>query len=327
MLDTDSATAEVEAVEPPTIDDTLRETLASIRERNAEEAPETDAPTRSEAGKFAEKTIDAAPEVEPETAKPPPSSWKKEVAAKWNTLPPDVREEVERREANMHDGLAQYREAAQVGQSFNRAVAPYMATLQGLGLTPEKAVGELMAADHRLRYGQPEDKLAFMQHLAKSYGIDIGQLQNFTPQQVDPTVSALQQQVEQLTGYLQQREQNVQQQANDSLQSEIAAFAADPAHGHYPNVKRHMAALLQEGLADTLEDAYTQAVYANPQTRGAMAEQQLATQRQAKAAAAQNARITGSTNIRSRPALATESPAGATIEETLRNNYRRLMGN
>ena len=93
MLENEGATADVEEVEaeaPKSIDDTIRETLQSLRERGMEPAGDIgedvpDAPPdtpRDEQGKFAK-----APEAPPET-RAAPNTWRKEVAEKWGTLPP-----------------------------------------------------------------------------------------------------------------------------------------------------------------------------------------------------------------------------------------------
>jgi len=291
MLENEGATADVEEVEaeaPKSIDDTIRETLQSLRERGLEPAGDIgeDVPDAPEAapevaprdaqGKFT-KAPEAAPEA-PET-RPAPNTWRKEVAEKWGTLPPEVQAEVERREADFHKGIEQYRQAAQFQQDFGRAIQPFEATLRSTGLDPVGAVTQLMATDHLLRYGQPQEKLAKLQQ-AEQY----------------------------------------------SLNSEIAAFAADPNHGHFEQVREHMAALLQAGLAKDLHDAYAQAVYANPTTRATVSQQEARAAREEAAKKAQVARQAASVNVRSRPALPTDVPAGQSMEETIRATLRRVTG-
>lgn len=85
-----------------------------------------------------------------------------------------------------------------------------------------------------------------------------------------------------------------------------------------------MAALLQAGLAKDLNDAYAQAVYANPATRAAVSQQQAKAQREASAQKAAAAKQAASVNVRSRPALAADVPAGQSMEETIRAQLRRL---
>jgi hypothetical protein len=331
MLENEGATADVEEVEvEKSIDDTIRETLQSLRERGMEPAadigedvPDVPGAPRDAQGKFA-KAPEAAPDEPEAPARPAPNTWKKDVAEKWATLPPEVQAEVERRETDFHKGIEQYRQAAQFTQDFGRAIQPFEATLRSTGLEPVQAVTQLMTTDHLLRYGQPHEKLAKFQQMAQYYGVDLGQAQQFQPAAVDPQVSALQQQLQQLQGYLQHQEQQGRQAEEATLHSEIARFAADPNHGHFDQVREHMAALLQAGLAKDLNDAYAQAVYANPATRAAVSQQQAKAQREASAQKAAAAKQAASVNVRSRPALAADVPAGQSMEETIRAQLRRL---
>lgn len=335
MLENEAATGiddELVADDAPSMDDTLRDTLRQLRERGEGPEPAADeAPPRDESGRFQKPaetpgvapTEQAPPELE---GSPPPNTWRKEVAQHWGKLPPEVRAEVERREADFHRGIEQYKEAAAIGQRAREIVAPYEATMRSLGLSPERALSELMAADHRLRFGQPDEKLAYFNQLARAYNIDLGQVAQYQPAPVDPQVMALQQQVQQLGGYLQQQQILGQQQERAALDSEIARFAADPAHGHFETVRQAMAGLIQAGLASNLEEAYERAVYAHPQTRQAVLEQQLKAQREEAAKKAQAARAAASVNVRSRASVPVETPAGASMEDTIRQTLRRLNG-
>jgi hypothetical protein len=352
-IENEGATAEVEndvvVDKPVSMEDTIRETLHGIAERgNAPEVPDSVVPEEPEAkaerlrdqkGKFAAKPAVAAdpeavapspaeevPVAEPEVpVSQAPNTWKKEAAAVWNKLPPEARAEVERREADFHRGIEQYKSAAQFAQTMERAIAPHMQTLQTLGISPDRAVAELMQADHTLRYGQPHEKQAYFAQLAKTYGIDLGAVQQMQETPVDPHLSALQQQVQQLQSYIQTQQSTVQQQAAESLNSEIAAFAADPNHSHFETVKPHMIALLQAGQAKDLSDAYEQAVYANPTTRAAMLQQQLAAQREEAAKKAQAAREAASVNTKPRPSMPVSEPIGS-MDDTIRAALRRIQG-
>jgi hypothetical protein len=340
-LNNEGATAEVVNDVPvveveKSIDDTLRETLASIREREESPVEEIKAPEsdeekasrlRDEKGQFA-ATPPVVGEVAPvvETiADAAPNTWKKEAAAQWATLPPDIKAEIQRREADVHKGIAQYKEAATFGHTMDKAIQPYAQTLQQLGVTPDQAIGELMAADHKLRYGSPADKQAYFAQLAQNYGIDLGAVQQHVDNQpyVDPTTQALQQQVQQLQGWIQNQNQSAQQQEQAALHSEIATFANDPNNKYFYSVKPHMSALLQAGQATNLKDAYDQAVFANPQTRALILAEQQAAQVNASKQKAQVAKNAASSNIRARPSLPPVA-APLSMDEDIRANFRRL---
>lgn len=243
--------------------------------------------------------IPAAPAPE---AKKAPSSWKKEAAEAFAALPPHVQDEVLRREGDIHKGIESYRTQAETGKRFESALAPYMQTIQQLGVTPEAAVSALMKADHTLRYAPPAVKAQEFQKLAQVYGIDLSQ-------QFDPNVAALQNEVYQLRQQQEQWQHQQQTQVQQSLNSDIERFAAEPGREHFGAVRDHMAALLQGGQAKDLADAYDQAVYANPQTRAAVLAKQLEAQRAEQTRKAKEARTAASVNVAARGTVAAGAPA------------------
>jgi hypothetical protein len=348
------ATPEIEPVEieqPKSMDDTIREVLQSQKERGlavegetppagaAPEAPEEAAQRiRDAAGKFAAKAAPAVPAVgtTPETPAPgaipaptvdtvqaAPNTWKKEAAAEWAKIPPVVQAEINRREANIHEGIEQYRAAATFAQTMEKAISPYAATIQSLGITPDVAVNEMMKTDHRLRYGSPQEKNDTFLNLARAYGIDVTALQNPQQQNIDPHFAHLQQELGQLKGYIQNQQSTAQQESEAKLHSEISAFAADPSHSHFEAVRGHMSALLQAGQAKDLPDAYEQAIYANPTTRAAVLAEQQAAQRAEAAVKAEAAKKAASVNVRARPSMPAAKPIGS-MDDTIRETFRRL---
>ena len=63
-------------------------------------------------------------------------------------------------------------------------------------------------------------------------------------------------------------------QALAPLQAQIEAFGKEPANLHFETVKPEMAALLQAGRAQSLQDAYDMAVWARPDIRSSLIAQQ-----------------------------------------------------
>ena len=327
-----------EVVEPKSMDDTIRETLRGLQDKGvtpdtSEATPDTPEEKaqaiRDAQGKFAAKESPVLPDAETplipvEPISAAPNTWKKEAQEAWIKADPTIRAEVSRREADFHKGIEQYKTAATYGQTMERAMQPFAATLQSLGLAPEKAISELMAADHKLRYGSAEQKNAYFAQLAQSYGIDLANVQAPEQQYIDPNVQALQNEVQQQRAWIQNQSLMGQQQAEATLNSEISAFAADPTHSHFESVKGHMAALLQAGQVPDLASAYEQAVYANPTTRAlVIAEQQNAARAEASKKA-QAAKAAASVNTRSRPSMPVSLPIG-TMDETIRATLRRLQ--
>lgn len=324
-----------ESNEPISMDDTIRDTLKELQSRGESEDSPVEAPpkeaapvrARDEAGKFSKAVIEADP-VEPSEAPVQelraPNTWKKEAQEAFIKADPIIRAEVERREADFHRGIDQYRQAADWAHKIDQSLTPYKATFEKLGITPDVAIAGLAGADHKLRYGSPQEKAEYFSYLAKVYSIDLGHTAQVAGA-IDPRIYQLQEENQRLQQTFQYQQQQAQQQEYDALNSEINAFAADPNHSHFEAVRGHMIALLQADQAKDLKDAYEQAIYANPTTRAAVLQQQAAAARNEASKKAQTAKAASSVNMRSRPALATSQPIG-TMDDTIRNEYRRLSG-
>ena len=305
-----------EQVEPPDM------------EREAVRAPQTDTKPRDEKGKFVkpsevvtdetqqpEQVESVAPVEKP--ALRAPSSWKPDAQAVFNELPAHVQEEVLRRESDYHKGIEGYKTHAQAAQAFEKAVAPYMATIQSLGVDAPTAVSKLLAADHTLRYGDPGTKAQFFAKLAQQYGVDLSQIAN--PGEVDPRISNLQQQIAQLNANLRAKDEQEAQREQGSAQAELQRFAADPKNTHFDAVRDEMALLLESGRASTLQEAYDTAVWMRGDIRKSLIEQQRAeSQHEAtEAARAQKAKAASASVKGSSPAAAGIPPVKGSLREQL----------
>ena len=248
------------------------EAAEQVAEETAEQ-PKAESRQRDDSGKFTtkpartEKTApEASNEVDPPVWKRPPASWKKEVHELWNTADDRLKEYAWQREEQMRKGVEPLLSKAQFADSMNQAIEPYMNTIRGLGLTPDQAVSALMQADSILRTGAPQQKLAYLHQLAQQYGIDLTGMvdPNAMPQQnpsyqFTPILNEINNLKGELNGWKQQQEA-VQNQA---LLGEINAFAQKAEH--FEEVRETMIPLLQNGLAQTLEDAYDKAIRLNPE--------------------------------------------------------------
>lgn len=342
-----STEEEVVQEEPqaPTMEETIANTLAEIESRGEETEEQKADRLRDEKGRFAKQ--DAAPQEQtPETPveEVSPTSPPVEAAP---TVPPELqrlglrKEEAEaiasnptalqafmRRSEEMHKGLEQYREKAQFGDQMVQAISPYMATIQSLGVHPAVAVQKLMAADHSLRYGTPQQKQQMISQIARDYGVDLGDVQYQAEQPyIDPQVQQLQSQLGQMQQWIQQQTQAREQQERAALNSEIAAFAQDPSNAYFNDVKNEMAGLLQAGLASTLKEAYDKAIFANPNIRTqVLAQQQAKAEEARKQEASQKAlaaKKAASVNVSRKGVMPAQKPIGS-MEDTIREAAQRL---
>ena len=272
------------ADEPDDIDADIR--AAFEQDAGTVQTPEPlDDRPRDEHGRFApkeaqEETVDKPPEVaqsatvvapvaEPEKAIQPPHSLKATAKAIWNTLPPDIQQEFLRVEGEVQNAKAEWAPKGELYNKFEAILAPVADRLAVSGIDRAAYVQALVAADNLLR----TDPQRGFQLLAHQYGYQLpnGQQPQFQQQPtqfVDPTVAALQAQVQQLVES-QQSQQTAQEQAQQAAYvSEIEAFRADPAHLYFDNVSDTMSALLRSGKAADLPTAYDMAVHADPTIRG-----------------------------------------------------------
>lgn len=240
--------------EQPTEEAVDRRELLAQQFSEAEAAPEEPVPVETQAAE--------EPEPEPEEPKiwaKPPSSWKKDYHDAWETVDPKVREYIWQREDETRAGIEPLKTKAQFAEQVQKAAEPYMQTIQSLGVDLPTAVSGLMEADHNLRYGNPQQKRAYLMQLAQQYGVSLGDTGDF-PQEApaDPYISQLQQELyglkSEIVGWKQQQEA-VQ---NQTLQAEIEEFSSKAEF--FEDAKPTMITLLQSGVATTLQDAYDKAI-------------------------------------------------------------------
>jgi hypothetical protein len=205
-------------------------------------------------------------EEEPPIWRRPPASWKKDYHEVWQKADPKMQEYAWQREEQMRAGVEPLLSKAQFADAMQEAISPYMTTIQGLGLSPDKAVAALMDADHKLRNSDPQTKLQYFQQLAQSYGINLGAMQGQPgqmPQQtVDPTVYALQNELNKVRGEVMGWKQQQEMMENQNLLNEINQFSLKAEH--FEDVRPTMIQLLQSGVAQTLDDAYEKAIRLDP---------------------------------------------------------------
>jgi len=219
---------------------------------------------RAEDGKYV--ASNSAPRVDPTAEEPvwkrPPSSWKRDYHEVWQTADPRLQEYAHKREEEMRAGIEPLRSKAQFADQMNEAMQPYMNTIQGLGIDAPRAVRALMEADHVLRHSAPDQKRAYLANLARSYGINLGQID---PQSqggpVDPNYYAVQNELNNVRGEIANFKQQQEQAENQSLLGEINVFANKAEY--FEEARPVMIQLLQSGVAGTLEEAYEKAIRLN----------------------------------------------------------------
>jgi hypothetical protein len=354
------------------MDDTIAQTWADIQSRNSgsddsEPAPVPASATRQrdEQGKFtARDTGDqakqpAAPEQQPEQqqqqaaapdAATPQSQQQSQAVPEWMQMglrkdeaeavaraPKEAQDAFARRMRESQEGLKRLHDQlgprAQAGEAYEQAMAPFMPTIQRLGINPQQALHSLFSAEHGLRYGDDNQRASHALQVLNSYGINLQTMFAIASGQQAPA----QQQV--AVPQVQQQQQQQQQHPNDInqvvdeavevrfLQREIAQFQSQPGHEHFEELKPLMASLLTSGAAEGLEDAYDQALRAHPTHGAAWLAKQLADAEASRKAESQrkakDARQAAAVNVPRRGTLQAAKPIGS-MEDTIRDEAARL---
>ena len=254
------------------------------RQRDQEgkfKAPTTEKPGERKTITLPEKTA-AAPEAKPVN---PPASWTPAAKAKFAGLDPEIQQEVLRREGEMTKQFGVIETDRTLGKKIRETAAPYLATIKAEGGTEEAAFGAFLNYAHIMRSGTPQQKLAALQTVAQQYNVPLGS----QPQQAAPNQAfeSLAQRLDRLERERQAEIQQRQVQEQSALHSEIESFAAEPGHEHYEQVKVLMGNLLLSEQAKTLQEAYDQAIWANPEIRSTLTAAQAAEVEQKRLAANQ----------------------------------------
>ena len=291
------------------------------------EAPETtaEARARDEKGRFAKAQADAAAKLTeapakptPQTGTPPapvappivdtkaPQSWKPAIRERFAALPPEVQQEVVRREREIATAMQESAEARQGYQRFRETLAPFEHMIRAGGADPYQTVGSLMQTAMALQSGAPGNKAGIVANLIRHYGVDLNLLASTLegqpmPQEQaqpprDPRVDQLLAQVEQARSY---KQQQLAQEAT-RLISEIQG------EEFFGDVKDAMADILEvaakRGVAMTPREAYNRAVWADPHVAEVLQQRQAAKQAGNRVGSTQRAQAAAA-SIKGSPAV------------------------
>ena len=337
----EATTPAAEPARPETVAETLAKTLQSFEgETEAdtlpeppEQQPEADEPDEANDDDEAEDEPAEAAELE---ALPAPNHWPKDFAAKFEALEPPAQHLFMQRYKDLEgdytkktQAIAKYKKRQ---DAFDEIMAPFKSQFERAGMDDVGAVRQLLAAHDYLR----KDPANAINWLASQYGVDIGAIGNdpaLEDEFADPQVKALQQQVAQLTGFIQNQQTQQQSYEQASTQSFIDQFAAEtdasgnPAHPHFETVRSVMGSLISSGNATDLKSAYEAAVYANPELRQEELKRVAARQSQAKVKteAVQKAKKAQRSKVRGSATPAAQAlPANASIRDTINASIRQL---
>lgn len=334
----------VPAVEAgPTKEEVKTEPVESVKEEvKIESAKPTKEEVKAEPAVSA-KEERAKPE-EPKKGIRPPESWRPAIRTEhWAKLPVAVQSEIHRRERQIDEGLQAAAEARRGMEQVSSLFAQYKDVFEFEKMPPLQTVASLLNISKALRFSPGPQKAQLMAQVIQGFNVDLKALDQALSMLVppsDPAARAVQDQNqliqqaiqremapmrELMSGFQAQRQQ-AQQTEQQTMQSEISAFAEDPKNEYFPVVKEVMADILEAGAARgqkiSLQEAYKRAILANNDLAGEYSTHQLAEATQRASASAASA-----ASLASMSALGTPSLAGAVTasEGNLRADLERAV--
>lgn len=341
--------AGIENAPEPTIEDTLRDLMESRGEKLGDGAPPPEPPApapKPDAG--------APPPPPPPPAPPPPAppgdqrrppdltkaptSWKPELAAKWDAIDPDLKAEIHRREEDSARGFTEIKPQLDLGKRFGEAIKPFEVELARFKVDPVALTQNLMAAHRTLSLGSDQEKQTMLARLAADYKIPLprgggngaaGDPSFGEPGWVDPELKALREELNTLKSGLQNTAQAQMDARRAELAREVTAFAQDPANPHFDEVTAEIAEIMAQTQGkSTLKEAYEKAIWQNPAVRTKLIAAQADKARTDKEAEDKKAAETARLNAlkpRSRSKDAGASAAAGSIDDTLKETLKVIQ--
>lgn len=287
--------------------------------------------TATDASQAASPAPAAATQADPNDV--PPDTWTKGAKEKWGTLPPELKQEIRKRESDIAKYVGETKASVGVAQAFEKVVSPYLGIYQERGIDPWKQVSSLLQAHAALTWGTPEQKIQGFTALAQGAGIDltafakgdsVGALNSPAMQRIQQ----LEDQIRQLQGGVTTVTSEIQAARTAELETAVLAFAQDTeAHPHFWDVQEQIQHFIRTGAASTLQDAYDLAVMANPVTRekvlDARARKLAEQQASAANARAAKARKAVAVNVVSR-GKGRAAPPSQSVDDTLRETLQDI---
>lgn len=344
-----------------TVTDSIKRAVTETNEKTAAAAAKAAAkkPTQKPAGADPAAAAAAKPSSEttttdgntataPQAASGPPAAWSKEEKALWNDLPEAARAAVLRREADTAKGVAELRTRY---QDIDTAVAPYKAVMTQNNVTPAQAITQLFK--WHMELAGPNKIQAYVQ-LGKSFGIDPATVaaalatQAEKPTNVDqgnPIPENLRPVITDLETRIKSFEEQNATAARNAAQQTWLNWSKDKPHaekvrGLMANLINSDLALIQAGqsqVSNTIKDgsidmdaAYQAAIYAHPEVRAAILQEEQTKRDKSAAAAAEKARK-ASVSMRSGAPAGTVTnvpvtPRVETVAESIRRAYAEVKG-
>lgn len=277
-----------------------------------------------------------SPSPQPRDLTKAPNSWRQEAATTWAQLPEPVRAEIHKREEDMFQGLATYKNEASFAKQVKDILAPVGQILAPKGVTPTQFLSALTGAHLELSNQQipVAQRTQAAVAMLKTYGIEVtpaGQAAApaGAPEYKDPQTEALTQKLTAVESRLQAQDQQRYEATRSELSAKLKAFAEDPAHPHFDKVADNIILLARANPQMELQKLYDTAVAMDPelvaQERARIASEAVEAAKREEKERAAKARAATSANVRSGGHQGTPTGAKGSMDDTLRKTFREIQ--
>lgn len=214
----------------------------------------------------------------------PPSSWTPAAREKWSDIPPELRQEIIRREEASVVGIRKMQESIAPAKEFLDSMNPYVQEAQSLGVDFRQHVSGVLNTERVLRTASLPDKFNALIGIADQYGIPLRDIINQSVGQ--QVLQAPQQQQAAIPPEFQQQMQEMRQWKDQletaQVEQQVGSFGNDKEF--FNDVRPLMADLIEKGMATDLNSAYDQACWMNAGVREVMLARQAAGKQQSAVA-------------------------------------------
>jgi len=264
-----------EASEELSLAEELKKTFDELQKKEEGTEPEP-APETASTETGEDTTEEVATEVEgsPETEEvEAPQHWSAKDREEFSKIPSEGRELVLRRykemEADYTRKTQRLAEESRSSRELEKVFEPYEQVLALNGVDKSALLKQYLAIDANMGK-DPEGTLKW---LAQQRGIDLNSLAGAEETYVEPEIAEIRKHYQEFRQEISNIRNDLNQVKTVPISQQVELFAGEKdASGNlkrpfFNEVRTQMGVFMQNGLANSLEDAYEQAVWANPATR------------------------------------------------------------
>ena len=254
-----------------------------VSEGEAEQEAAVEEPTLEDASGEADAEIEAVPSSKNYNVEKAPSGWTPENREMWADVPPNLKQQIMKRDHEVEDLFRNTAEARRSFKQFNETIDPFRSVIAAHNAQPMEAIQGLLQTATALQMGTPQQKAQRISQLINHYGIDINTLdtilsgqqpENAPDDAMQQAIDARMQPMENFFNDMQNRQYDHQLQSDQQVQDDIGVFETKAEF--FEDVRLDMADLMdfatQRGQDMSLQQAYDKACSLHPEISRVMTQ-------------------------------------------------------